>query len=197
MGGGIIILFSVEALPPRRAAARLSGFTNGFQFLPQIGVDGRVTCFTGKIEMGQGVVTSLAQMLADELDVPLDAVDMIMGNTDLCPWDMGTFGSRTTRFFGPPLREAAAEARAVLIQLASEHLHLSESQLTAKDGAVVDKDNTPEPGHLRRTRKGEVDRKTSDEEAFAKERFRVFDRREARPSKRCAGKGNRKGQICR
>ncbi len=61
--------------------------------------------------MGQGVITSLAQMLADELDVPLDSVDMVMGDTDLCPWDMGTFGSMTTRFFGPPLRAAAAEAR--------------------------------------------------------------------------------------
>jgi isoquinoline 1-oxidoreductase len=81
-------------------------------------------------------------MLADELDVRLDAVDMVMGDTDLCPWDMGTFGSRTTRFFGPPLREAAAEARAILIQLASEHLHLNESQLIAKEGAVVDKNNS-------------------------------------------------------
>ena len=92
--------------------------------------------------MGQGIVTSLAQMLADELDVRLDAVDMVMGDTDLCPWDMGTFGSRTTRFFGPPLREAAAEARAILIRLASEHLHLNESQLTVKDGVVMDKDNS-------------------------------------------------------
>jgi len=91
--------------------------------------------------MGQGIVTSLAQMLADELDVRLDAVDMVMGDTDLCPWDMGTFGSRTTRFFGPPLREAAAEARAILIQLASEHLQLNESQLTVKEGVVVDKNN--------------------------------------------------------
>ena len=77
-------------------------------------------CFTGKIEMGQGVVTSLAQMLADELEVSLDSVDMTMGDTDLCPWDMGTFGSMTTRFFGPPLRAAAAEAREVLLELAAE-----------------------------------------------------------------------------
>ena len=70
--------------------------------------------------MGQGVITSLAQMLADELDVSLDSVDMVMGDTDLCPWDMGTFGSRTTRFFGPPLRAAAAEAKTVLLELASD-----------------------------------------------------------------------------
>ena len=74
--------------------------------------DGRVTGFTGKVEYGQGVITSLAQMLAEELDVPLKSVDMVMGDTDLCPWDRGTFGSMTTRFFGPPFRAAAAEARA-------------------------------------------------------------------------------------
>ena len=64
--------------------------------------------------MGQGVVTSLAQMAADELAVPLDSVDMVMGDTALCPFDNGTYGSMSTRFFGPALRAAAAEAKAVL-----------------------------------------------------------------------------------
>jgi isoquinoline 1-oxidoreductase len=143
VGGGIVIFFSCgdltaqERRPP--GSQELPADFNAFL---RVGADGRVTCFTGKIEMGQGVVTSLAQMLADELDVPLEAVDMTMGDTDLCPWDMGTFGSRTTRFFGPPLREAAAEARAILIQLASEHLQLNESQLTVKEGVVVDKNNS-------------------------------------------------------
>lgn len=91
--------------------------------------------------MGQGIITSLAQMLAEELDVPLNSVDMVMGDTELCPWDMGTFGSRSTKFFGPPLREAAAEAKAVLIQLAAEHLSLPLEQLEVKDGVVIDKNN--------------------------------------------------------
>ena len=82
-----------------------------FNAFLRIGEDGRVTCFTGKIEMGQGVITSLPQMLAEELDTPLDTVDIVMGDTDLCPWDMGTFGSMTTRMFGPALRAAAAEAK--------------------------------------------------------------------------------------
>jgi isoquinoline 1-oxidoreductase len=103
--------------------------------------DGTVACFTGKIEMGQGVITSLAQMLADELDVTLDSVEMVMGDTDLCPWDMGTFGSMTTRFFGPELRAAAAEARSVLIELAAEYLKLPASRLEAKDGVIFDLKN--------------------------------------------------------
>jgi nicotinate dehydrogenase subunit B len=139
MGGGIVILFSVgdpfilEA--QRRSRPPLPDDFNAFL---RIGEDGRVTCFTGKIEMGQGVITSLAQMLADELDVSLDSVDMVMGDTDLCPWDMGTFGSMTTRFFGPPLRDAAAEAKAVLKELAAEQLKSPVSQLMTKDGVVFD-----------------------------------------------------------
>ena len=44
-----------------------------------------MTCFTGKIEMGQGIITSLPQMMADELNVPLEKIKMVMGDTDLCP----------------------------------------------------------------------------------------------------------------
>jgi isoquinoline 1-oxidoreductase len=142
-GGGIFIFFSLDTLPAQERRPP------GFQELPtdfngflRIGPDGRVSCFTGKIEMGQGVVTSLAQMLAEELDVTFASVDMIMGDTDLCPWDMGTFGSRTTRFFGPPLRQAAAEARAVLIDLASEHLRVGKERLVINDGVVKDRNDS-------------------------------------------------------
>ena len=143
VGGGIIIFFSYgELTAQERRPPGYQDLPTDFNAFLRIGANGRVTCFTGKIEMGQGIVTSLAQMLADELDVPLNAVDTVMGDTDLCPWDMGTFGSRSTRFFGPPLREAAAEAKAILIGLASEHLHLNENQLKVKDGVVMDKKNS-------------------------------------------------------
>ena len=78
----------------------------------RIGEDGRVTIFSGKIEMGQGVMTSQAQMAAEELGVALDAIEMVLGDTDRCPWDMGTFGSLTTRMFGPgPARRRRRGAR--------------------------------------------------------------------------------------
>jgi len=142
-GGGIVILVSLkdaEALlqETRRTRVRPE-LPEDFNAFLRIGEDGRVSCFTGKVELGQGVITSLAQMLADELEVPLDSVDMVMGDTDLCPWDMGTFGSMTTRFFGPPLREAAAKARAVLMELAAEYLKISLDKLKAKDGVIFDK----------------------------------------------------------
>lgn len=138
-GGSILVFFTVGELPLFREEAEGASLPTDFNAFLKIGEDGRVSCFTGKIEMGQGVNTSLAQMLADELDVSLDSVDMIMGDTDLCPWDMGTFGSRTTRFFGPPLRAAAAEAKAVLFDLASERLRVTVQKLVAENGEVFEK----------------------------------------------------------
>ncbi len=143
VGGGILILFVVGDISVLQAQERRRGieYPTDFNAYLLIKEDGRVSCFTGKIEMGQGVITSLAQMLADELEVPLDLVDMVMGDTDLCPWDMGTFGSMTTRFFGPPLRAAGAEARAVLTELAAEYLEVPVDQLQAESGAIFDTRN--------------------------------------------------------
>ncbi len=136
-GGGIIILFTVrDPLFLEAQGRRGQPLPEDFNAFLRIAEDGRVSSFTGKIEMGQGVVTSLAQMLADELEVPLESVDMVMGDTDLCPWDMGTWGSMTTRFFGPPLRAAAAEARAVLLELAAQHLKTPPSELVAEAGVI-------------------------------------------------------------
>ncbi len=142
LGGGIFIYLTIGDLSPAEAQRRRGGLPSDFNAFLRVGEDGRVTCFTGKIEMGQGVITSIPQSVADELDVPLDSVDIVMGDTDLCPWDMGTFGSMTTRFFVPPLRAAAAEARAVLMELASEHLKLPIDQLEIKAGVISDKKNS-------------------------------------------------------
>jgi len=139
VGGGIVILFYLGDPSVLQAQGRGRGYPDDFNAYLRVAADGRVACFTGKVELGQGVITSLAQMLADELDVSLESVDMVMGDTALCPWDMGTFGSMTTRFFGPALRGAAAEARAVLIELAAEHLQVSANNLVTKQGVVFDK----------------------------------------------------------
>jgi isoquinoline 1-oxidoreductase len=139
LGGGIIVFFSVGDISILEAQRRGGSYPEDFNAYLRIGADGRVTCFTGKIEMGQGVITSLAQMLADEIDVSLESVDMVMGDTSVCPWDMGTFGSMSTRFFGPPLRAAGAEARMVLIELAAEHLQIPADRLATENGVVFDK----------------------------------------------------------
>ena len=140
--GGIIVLFTLgdtSVLAQQRSSRGRPATPSDFNAYLRIGEDGRVTCFTGKIEMGQGIITSLAQMLAEELDVSLETVDMVMGDTDLCPWDRGTHGSMTTRFFGPPLRAAGAEARGVLMELAAEYLEVPKDRLIAKNGVISDK----------------------------------------------------------
>ena len=136
LGGGVIVYFSY-GIPMARAQST-RGELPAFNAFLRIGADGRIACYTGKIEMGQGVITSLAQMAADELNAPFDSIDMIMGDTDLCPWDRGTWGSMTTRFFGPKLREAAAEARAVLLEMAAESLKVPLDQLIAENGVIFD-----------------------------------------------------------
>jgi nicotinate dehydrogenase subunit B len=100
-----------------------------------------VDCYTGKIEMGQGVNTSLAQAVAEELEVSIYSIDMIMGDTELCPYDDGTWGSMTTRFADPVLRAAAAEARTILILLAAEQLQVAPELLEAKEGIVFVKND--------------------------------------------------------
>ena len=73
-----------------------------------------LTAFTGKVDVGQGNRTALSLLVAGELGVPSDAVRLVMGDTDLCPYDRGTFGSRSMVDAGPLLRAAAAAARQLL-----------------------------------------------------------------------------------
>jgi isoquinoline 1-oxidoreductase len=140
LGGGVIIFFQpwsaldLLGLPPDQARTLPKDY-NAFL---RIAEDGTVTCYTGKIEMGQGIITSLPQMMADELEVPIEKVKMVMGDTDLCPFDQGTWGSMSTRIFGPNMRAAAAEARGVLLDLASTQLGVPVSQLEIKDGIITD-----------------------------------------------------------
>ncbi len=140
-GSGLFLLFRVERTAAFQEPQLLPGappYPADFNAYLRIGADGRVTCFSGKVEYGQGIMTSLAQLLAEELDVAFESVDMVMGDTDLCPWDMGTFGSLTTRQFGPALRGAGAEARAVLLQMAAEHLQSPLDRLDVRNGIVTD-----------------------------------------------------------
>jgi len=137
---GLFVFVPVPVLAfqePEKLPARQSGFPKDFNAYLRIGADGRVGCCVGKVELGQGAMTALAMLLAEELEVDLDAVDMLMGDTDLCPWDIGTFGSLSMWQFGPVLRGAAAEARAVLLEMAAEHLHAPVASLRARHGVVT------------------------------------------------------------
>jgi nicotinate dehydrogenase subunit B len=133
LGGGIVILFGLDVLAPSAAVER-PGYPSDVNAYLAIGGNGRVTVFSSKIEMGQGVMTSLAQMAAEELGVDLASIDMVMGDTEKCPWDAGTFGSLSTRMFGPALRAAAAKARAVLTTLAAAKLGVAADRVMIEHG---------------------------------------------------------------
>jgi len=98
--------------------------------------DGTVTAYAGKVEYGQGIRTGLAIEVADELRVPVESVEVVLADTDLVPWDMGTFGSQSTARVGLQLRKAAATAREVLRDLAADRLDLPASDLEATSGSV-------------------------------------------------------------
>lgn len=142
LGGGLLVCLS-----PASAFAQESGRAANRHELPtdisawiHIDADGRVKVFTGKVEVGQNIRTSLAQAVAEELRVPFDSITMIMGDTDLVPWDMGTFGSRTTPTMSPQLRNMAVAARQLLIETASQRWNIDASKLIAGAGKITTPD---------------------------------------------------------
>jgi nicotinate dehydrogenase subunit B len=98
--------------------------------------DNRVTVLSGRVELGTGVQTALAQIAAEELDVPLDRVSMVMGDTQRTPDEGYTAGSKTIQVGGVSVRQAAAQARQVLLGLAATRLGIPAERLSVKDGIV-------------------------------------------------------------
>jgi isoquinoline 1-oxidoreductase len=118
LGGGLIVYTAVGDMHIFARTAR-EGYAGAkvpvdFNAFLRIGTDNRVTGFVGKNEMGQMPMTSFAQMVAEELDVLYESVDMVMGGADRRPWDAGTWGSLSTRYYGVFAREAACGAKGVL-----------------------------------------------------------------------------------
>jgi isoquinoline 1-oxidoreductase len=136
LGGGIVVLITTPV--SELFAQQRRPYPEDPNAYLRIDENGNVTLFTGKIEMGQGIHTSLAQEAADELGVSLDAIRIVMGDTDLCPWDGGTHGSQSTRFFGPAMRAAAAEARTTMMKLGAEKLGVDRDKLTVANGVITD-----------------------------------------------------------
>ena len=139
-GGGLLVAFVLHDIVNGESSLahdtkivsddELSGWLH-------IGEDGKVTVFTGKVEVGQNIRTSLSQQVAEELKTPLASITMIMGDTILVPYDAGTFGSRTTPQMGPQLRKAAATAREALMKMAADKWKVSVDDVSATNGTVV------------------------------------------------------------
>jgi nicotinate dehydrogenase subunit B len=144
-GGGVVVALllgeSAAAQRPKRepASQELSAWLH-------VGEDGAISVFTGKVEIGQNVRTSLAQAVAEELRVPVSRIEMVMADTDRVPFDAGTFGSQTTPQMSAQLRRVGATARELFLDLAAESAKVKRDTLTLKDGKVVGPDGKPSLG---------------------------------------------------
>ena len=141
-GGGVAVFL---LLPKGLAQESGRGGSHFGEPLPEnigawlhIGETGAVTVYTGKAEMGQNIRTSLTQAVAEELHVKIGSISLVMGDTERTPFDMGTFGSRTTPTMNKQLRRVASVARAMLIDLAAKRWSMEPTLLVASDGVVRD-----------------------------------------------------------
>jgi CO/xanthine dehydrogenase Mo-binding subunit len=147
-GLGIVFIVPAARMLAQQRGQGESG-RGGNQNLPNdidawIHIDekGEVTAFTGKVEVGQNTRTTLTQSVADELHVPVGSVHLVMGDTDLTPFDLGTFGSRSTPTMVPQLRKAAAAAREMLITMAAEQLNVAPNDLRIVDAKFLNHDKS-------------------------------------------------------
>lgn len=143
LGAGIAVFAVATDSLAKQETAPTPGFHQ--EDLPEeitawlhIGEDGIVTAFTGKVEIGQNIRTSLAQTVADELRVSFETVRMVTADTALTPFDFGTVGSRSMPTMSPQLRRAAAAARALLVAAAAKEWNVAAAGLTAADAKVTD-----------------------------------------------------------
>jgi isoquinoline 1-oxidoreductase len=144
VGGGLVVvlvssrvpsltMFGAEPMPDASDAA-----ADPIAAWLHVDERGAVTVYTGKVEFGQGIRTSLTQHVAEELRAPVESIRLVMGDTELTPYDMGTFGSRSTPQMGLQLRRVGASARELLIGLAAEKWNVDRARLVAEHGRVVD-----------------------------------------------------------
>src|SRR5262245_57663308 len=101
-----------------------------------IGRDGKVTVFTGRVDMGTGIETAFGQLISDELDVPFESIKVVMGDTALTPDQGKSTASSNASLGAQPLRIAAAEARRALLSMAADRFSVSVDQLDVANGVV-------------------------------------------------------------
>ncbi len=138
LGAGLVISVAVPSAFAQQAGrgGRGGGGNVSLAQRLHIGMDGSITVFTSKVEVGQGSRTQLAQAAAEELQVPVQRVKLVMGDTS-GPDDGGTAGSATTPRSVPAIRKAGAAARRLLIDTAAATLAVEAGNLSVRDGSVL------------------------------------------------------------
>jgi CO/xanthine dehydrogenase Mo-binding subunit len=137
--GGIVLAFTLDpvlAQQPRPLPGSLAN-NRMLDAWIRINPDGTATVFTGKVELGQGIITALAQIAAEELDLPLARVTMVSGDTARTPNEGVTSGSQSIEYSGTALRLAAAEVHMMLLEAAAPRLAATMEQLSAADGIIT------------------------------------------------------------
>jgi isoquinoline 1-oxidoreductase len=135
VGTGFAVAVSIDA-----SASESNDVGPALSARIQVGEDGLVTVFSSKVEVGQGSRTQLTQAAAEELSLPLDRVRLVLADTDRVPDDGGTFGSRTTFYTVPPVRQAAAAAREILKDAARKRWELpAGASLELEKGEIVER----------------------------------------------------------
>jgi len=131
LGPGLVVVLPAER--PGVGEWGRGGPPHGGAWI-HVGEDGKARAFIGKVEVGQGTRTALSLLVAEELRLPITSVELTMGDTDACPWDMGTFGSRSMPDAGEHLRRTGAAARAALRELTATRLRVSADAVELEDG---------------------------------------------------------------
>src|SRR5229473_1267145 len=141
--GALVVGVALAGIAPAAARAAPAGLSPPRPLAPgaidafiEIGANGRVTVFSGKVDLGQGLPTALRQMAAEELDVALDTVDIVTGDTALTPDQGATGGSQGVKTGGMQIRRAAATARQALLGLGAAQLNVPVGDVEAASGAV-------------------------------------------------------------
>ncbi len=135
--GMLIVTFSVAGAAMKTSAAPKTVALDQVDGFLAIDATGKVTVFSGKVDLGTGIYTALTQIAAEELSVPMDKVEMIQGDTLLTPDQGPTYGSLSIQVGGMQLRQAAATAREALLGRAAEKLGMAKDKLDAKDGQIM------------------------------------------------------------
>jgi len=140
-GGALVVTFALAAKPysasaqgsaPKKTVA--SDEVDGFL---SIDTDGQVTVYSGKVDLGTGLRTALTQIAAEELDLPLDRVKLVQGDTELTPDQGPTWASLSIQICGMRIRQAAATARKALTEIAAARFGMSAAELRIENGMII------------------------------------------------------------
>ena len=144
-GSDVLVIYRDPVTPPKPAPGQPGTHSNFTPHEPEIFIavlsDGHIVAFNGHVDLGTGIRTALAQIVAEELNVAFESVTMVLGNSVEAPNQGPTIASASIQITAEPLRRAAAQAREYLLTLAAQHLATERSLLSCQNGAITLSDN--------------------------------------------------------